>query len=176
MDDQDAGAQRDAENLACRPPVQADVVSLCRELNQRKAKYVVVGGFAIIAAGLPRLTADVDLLVANDRENEARVFSALATLPDNAVRELQPGELQQYNVIRVADEFLVDLMCLACGIDYAEAAKDIVVRELDGVTIPFASPRLLWRMKVSTHREKDAPDLLFLRQWFAERGEQPPHA
>jgi hypothetical protein len=70
----------------------------------------------------------------------------LATLPDNAVRELQPGELQQYNVIRVADEILVDLMRSAGGIEYEEAAKDVVVREVQGVPIPFASPRLLWRM------------------------------
>jgi len=73
-----------------------------------------------------------------------------------------------------ADEILVDLMRSAGGIDYAEAAKDVVVRELAGVPIPFASPRLLWRMKAVTHRAKDAGDLLFLRQWFAERGEQPP--
>ena len=174
MDDQNAGAKRDVKELECRPPVQADVVSLCRELNRRGARYVVVGGFAIIAAGLPRLTMDVDLMVAADAENEAKVFAALSTLPDNAVRELQPGELQQYNVIRVADEILVDLMRSAGGIDYAEAAKDVVVREVDGVPIPFASPRLLWRMKVVTHREKDAADLIFLRQWFAERGEEPP--
>ncbi len=174
MDDQNAGAKRDTGDLACRPPVEADVTALCRELNQRGARYVVIGGFAIIAAGLPRLTSDVDLLVANDAENEAKVFSALSTLPDNAARELQPGELQLHNVIRVADEILVDLMCSACGIDYAEAAKDIVTREVNGVPIPFASPRMLWRMKVNTHREKDAPDLLFLRHWFAERGEQPP--
>ncbi len=38
------------------------------------------------------------------------------------------------------------------------------------MSIPFASPRLLWR----THREKDASDLVFLRQWFSERGEEPP--
>ncbi len=100
--------------------------------------------------------------------------SSLSTLPDNAVRELQPGELQKYNVIRVGDEILVDLMRSAGGIDYAEAAKDVVVREVDGVPIPFASPRLLWRMKVVTHREKDAGDLAFLRHWFAERGEDPP--
>jgi hypothetical protein len=143
-------------------------------LNEHGAHYVVVGGFAIIAAGLPRLTGDIDLIVAADAENEAKVFSALATLPDNAVRELQPGELQQYNVIRVADEILVDLMRSAGGIDYEEAARDVVVREVDGVPIPFASPRLLWRMKSVTHREKDAGDLVFLRQWFAERGEQPP--
>jgi hypothetical protein len=147
---------------------------LCRELNQRGALYVVVGGFAIRAAGYLRETMDVDLMVARDLENESRVFSALSTLPDNAVRELQPGELQQYNVIRVADEILVDLMCSAGGIDYEEAAKHVDVRELDGVPIPFASPRLLWRMKAVTHREKDAGDLVFLRQWFAERGEEPP--
>lgn len=113
-------------------------------------------------------------MVAADAENEAKVFSALSTLPDNAVRELQPGELQQYNVIRVADEILVDLMRSAGGIDYEEAAKHVVVREVGGVPIPFASPQLLWRMKAVTHREKDAGDLFFLRRWFAERGEEPP--
>jgi hypothetical protein len=147
---------------------------LCRELNRRGAKYVVVGGFAMRAANYVRQTMDIDLIVAADAENESKVFGALSTLPDNAVRELQPGELQLYNVIRVADEILVDLMRTAGGIDYAEAAGDVVVREVDDVPIPFASPRLLWRMKAVTHREKDVPDLVFLRQWFAERGEVPP--
>lgn len=64
-------------------------------------------------------------------------------------------------------------MRLAGGIDYGAAAADIVVREVDGVPIPFASPRLLWRMKKVTGREKDAGDLVFLRYWFAERAERP---
>ncbi len=174
MDDENAGARRPGQDLECRPPLQGDVVALCRELNRRGARYVVVGGFAILAAGYPRMTADVDLIVAADAENERNVFAALSTLPDNAVRELQPGELQRYNVIRVADEFLVDLMASAGGIDYAEAARDVVIHELDGVPIPFASPRLLWRMKAVTHRAKDEPDLIFLRHWFAEHGQEPP--
>jgi hypothetical protein len=163
-----------SNELASRQPTVEDLRDLCRELNQRGAKYVVVGGFAIRAAEYVRETMDVDLLVATDAENEAKVFSALSTLPDNAVRELQPGELKQYNVIRVGDEILVDLMGSAGGIDYAEAARDVVIREVDGVPIPFASPQLLWRMKAVTHREKDAGDLVFLRAWFASRGEQPP--
>jgi hypothetical protein len=174
MDDQNAGPEQSPENLISRPPTQADLVALCRELNQRGAKYLVVGGLAIIAAGLPRSTTAVDLMVAVDLENEAKVFSALSTLPDNAVRELQPGELQQYNVVRVGDEILVDLLRSAGGIDYSEAAQHMVVREIEGVPIPFASPQLLWRMKAVTHREKDAGDLVFLRQWFTERGEHPP--
>ena len=160
--------------LESREPTLEDLRDLCRELNQREARYVVVGGFAVRAAGYSRRTMDVDLIVAADRENESRVFSALSTLPDNAVRELQPGELQQYAVIRVADEILVDLMRSAGGIDYEAAARDVVVHEIEGVPIPFASPRLLWRMKAVTHRAKDAADLVFLRYWFAERGETPP--
>jgi predicted nucleotidyltransferase len=166
---------RPAQELESREPTVEDLRDLCRELNQRGAKYVVIGGFAMRAANYNRTTMDVDLMVAANAENEAKVFAALATLPDNAVRELQPGELQKYNVIRIGDEILVDLLRSAGGIEYAEAAKDVVVREVDGVPIPFASPRLLWRMKAVTHREKDTDDLLFLREWFAGRGEQPPH-
>ena len=53
-------------------------------------------------------------------------------------------------------------------------ARDVVVHEIDSVLIPFASPRLLWRMKAVTHREKDAGDLVFLRHWFAGRNQEPP--
>jgi hypothetical protein len=163
-----------SEELESREPTVEDLRDLCRELNQRGAKYIVIGGFAMRAANYNRSTMDVDLMVAADAENEAKVFAALSTLPDNAVRELQPGELQKHNVIRIGDEILVDLLRSAGGIDYAEAIKDVVIREVDGVPIPFASPRLLWRMKVVTRRAKDSDDLLFLREWFAERGEVPP--
>ena len=44
----------------------------CRELNTRGARYVVVGGFAIRAAGYVRRTVDIDLLMATDPDNEAR--------------------------------------------------------------------------------------------------------
>ena len=54
MDDPDAGAQQPAENLISRPPTEADLAGLCRELNQRGAKYIVIGGLAMIAAGLHR--------------------------------------------------------------------------------------------------------------------------
>ena len=160
--------------LISRSPEQADLVSLCRELQDRGAQFVVVGGFAIIMSGLGRSTGDVDLLIATDPENEAKVFDALATLPDGCVKELDPGDVARFNVVRVSDEILVDLMASASGIDYAEASKSVVIHEIDGVPIPFASPELLWRMKCRTGRAKDQGDLYFLRQWFAARGQTPP--
>ncbi|MEI6279483.1 MAG: nucleotidyltransferase [Verrucomicrobiae bacterium] len=160
--------------LVSRPPLREDLVALCRELNQRDARYFIVGGFAVIMAGLPRTTGDIDLLIDAGPENEAKVFDALATLSDGCVRELDPGDVSKYVVVRVADEILVDLMASASGIDYAEAAKSVVIHEIGGIPIPFASPELLWRMKSRTGREKDRGDLYFLRQLFAANGKLPP--
>jgi len=162
------------EALTSRQPTLTDLVALCRELNERGARYLVCGGFAIRTAGYLRETGDIDLLVDTSLENEARVFEALESLPDKAVLELDPGDVAKFIVVRVADEVLVDLMRSAGGIVFAEAEHDIVVRQVDGVPIPFASPQLLWRMKRHTHREKDQPDLLFLRQLFEADGITPP--
>ena len=54
--------------LEPREPTVEDLRDLCRELNQRQARYVVVGGFALRAAGYNRRTMDVDLVVAGDRD------------------------------------------------------------------------------------------------------------
>jgi hypothetical protein len=43
----------------------------------RSGAYLVIGGFATRAAGHNRRTMDVDLLVADDPDNQARVFGAL---------------------------------------------------------------------------------------------------
>jgi hypothetical protein len=147
----------------CREPTTQDVANLCLSLNQAQAQYLVVGGFAIRAAGYLRATMDVDLLIATGMENETRVIQALMSLPDKAVSQIQPGEVEQYGVVRIADEILVDLMKSACGVSYADASADIVFHEVEGVRVPFASPRMLWRMK-QTHREKDIADRFFLKR------------
>lgn len=122
----------------------------------------MVGGFAIIQQGLARTTEDIDLLLEPSLENQARVKRALLYLPDQAIRELGDEDLTQYVVARVADEILVDLMFSACGVCYEEARHEVEVREVQGVSIPFASARLLWRMK-QTVRDKDEGDRAWLR-------------
>jgi hypothetical protein len=154
------------------------LTKICAELNRLGAHYVVVGGFAIIHHGFQRFTSAIDLLVETTPANEARVIQALQILPDKAAAELKPGEVEQYGVVRVGDEVLVDLMKSGCGVTYEEAVKDAIRSEVEGVPIPFASPATLWRMK-QTVREKDIPDRLFLRQLLASQGihvEEPARA
>jgi hypothetical protein len=127
-------------------------------------------------AGFARGTLDVDLLIDTSFENEAFVYKAIEILPDKAVRELKPGDTWRYGVVRAGDEIMVDLMKSAGGIEYAEASQEIVIREVHGVPIPFASARLLWRTKKPIRRPKDADDLMFLQKYFQEHDEEPPKA
>jgi hypothetical protein len=95
--------------LESRPPTLNDLVCLCRLLNQEGARYVVIGGMAIIQAGFVRATEDIDLLVDAAPENVQRVRRALSALPDGAARDLTDDDVQRYTVVRVADEIVVDL-------------------------------------------------------------------
>lgn len=147
--------------LEARPAGVADLVALCRGLNREGARYVVIGGMAIIQAGFVRATEDIDLLVEVSPDNLPRIRRALAELPDGAIRDMAEGDLDQYVVVRVADEIVVDLMKAACGVEYAEASGMVERRVLDGVEIPFANAHLLWRTK-QTVREKDHQDRVFL--------------
>lgn len=155
-----------------RPPVMADLVGLCRALNQVNANYIVIGGMAINIHGFARNTEDIDLLIETGDLNEGRVLEVLSLLPDGAAKELRPGEVAEYVVIRVCDEITVDLMAKACGHDYASAKDKITPVIIDDITIPFASPTLLWKTK-QTYREKDEIDRSFLRKLLEDRGEWP---
>jgi hypothetical protein len=120
--------------------------------------------------GMLRATADIDLLLEGSRENQERVLRALEILPDKAVREVKENDLDEYTVVRVADEIVVDLMLAACGVTYDDAANEIEMREVQGVAIPFASAKLLLRTK-QTYRERDIPDRIFLEEKLRREAE-----
>src|SRR5437879_4285009 len=55
-----------------RPPTVADLVTVCRSLNECGTKYLVVGGFAVNQNGLIRAPMDIDVLVDDSLENQAK--------------------------------------------------------------------------------------------------------
>lgn len=75
----DGDALDDQRRLA-RAPEPEDVARICRALNEASARYVLIGGFAVVAHGAGRLTKDIDLLVDTAAENVARIRDAHAGL------------------------------------------------------------------------------------------------
>ena len=114
--------------------------------------------------GLVRTTEDVDLLIDSSPENQRKVREALLILPDQVIRELGAEEdLQQWIIIRVNDEIIVDLMTEACNVGYEEAKADVQIRVVQSIPIPLANRRLMIKLKQG-RRPKDQIDLQYLLQ------------
>jgi len=151
-----------------RAPEPEDVVRICRALNEAGARYVLIGGFAVIAHGAGRFTKDIDLLVADSPENVTRLKQGLRVLADNAAAQIADTDVRDYVVVRVADEVMVDLMGRACGLAYEDVVADAEDVDLGGVMVKVASPRALIRTK-DTKRPQDAMDRAFLEGLIRER-------
>jgi hypothetical protein len=160
MADQDDGSY-------VRAPTLDDVARVCRSLNANQARYLLIGGFALILHGGGRTTRDIDLLVDPSPENVARLKRALAVLPDNAAAEIADTDIAEYSVVRVADEVMVDLIARACGVSYETAAEDAETVEVAGVAVPVVSKRTLVRTK-ETIRPQDHLDRAMLAELLAD--------
>ena len=92
-----------------REPQIEDLARICRSLNDAGARDVLIGGFAVIAHGGTRTTKDIDLLIDASPANVARVKRALQVLEDQAVNDVADTDVERCQVVRVADEIVIDL-------------------------------------------------------------------
>jgi len=109
--------------------------------------------------GFPRATIDIDLLVDPSDENISKIKNALSCLPDNAAKEVSPDDVKKYEVVRVADEIVIDLLKKACDITYEKAGIEYF--EFKGTRIPIADISTMIKTKQGI-RPRDKEDLSFL--------------
>ena len=107
-----------------RPATWEDVKRLARYLEEAGAEYALIGGYALAAHGLVRLTEHIDVLVEPSLANSRRWIVALSRLPDAAARALEsdPDVFagQKRYAIRINDEFTVDVLPSAAGASWEE--------------------------------------------------------
>ncbi|NLG34650.1 MAG: hypothetical protein GX548_04775 [Lentisphaerae bacterium] len=148
-------------------PDKDPLLTVCALLNRHGARYLVVGGHALILHGLVRTTEDVDLLIEEDEDNFKRVISALSELEDHAAAELTPADLSENVVVKVADEIEVDISRRAWKLSYADAFPNALSVVIDGVDVPYLSLSDLIKTK-ETYRAKDRADLEQLQRLTRE--------
>ena len=93
-------------------------------------KYLVIGGMAMVFHGFNRGTEGIDLLVDKVASNISLLKKALSILPDNAVEEVINSNIEEYGVVRVADEVVVDLMGR-----HAESISNLQKVKLSGMNL-----------------------------------------
>jgi predicted nucleotidyltransferase len=146
-----------------RPATIDDLKSVIRSLNENGVDYFLIGGYALFAHGYYRATTDIDLLVAPDREQGARLIKALLVLPEGVSSEIDPSWFDEGENIRVADEIIVDVMFNACGETTATLARYAETVDLDGIPVRTLSLEGLLRTK-QTVRDKDVMDRIVLQR------------
>ena len=153
-------------------PVDADrIISLLRALEREGVQYKVVGAVALNLLGLPRATQDLDIFVPADEKNVECLRKALRSVFDDAaIDDIKAADLSgEYPAIQYvppSGTFHIDIMNRlgeAFGFDDVEVEDRVV----EGIHVPVATPRMLYRMKKDTVRLQDKADAERLRRRFA---------
>ncbi len=139
------------------------LLTVCRLLNKRRARYVVVGGFACNLHGLIRGTVDVDLLIPKDKKNTGIILMALGELPLGLARELDATVIAQKPITIIGDMPRVDLLTVAGKVKFDQAIKTAKRVRIQGVWIPFVDIQTLIQTK-HTDRLQDMADIERLKQ------------
>ncbi len=133
-------------------------------LHQEKVEYILVGGFAVILYGLPRVTQDVDIFVRPDKDNINGLKRALESVfADESIEEISLEMLEEYPVVRYGspDGFFIDII-IRLGIAFSYDDLKHVIKEIEGHPVRVATVKNLYDMKKDTVRPIDKSDSYFL--------------
>lgn len=154
-----------------RPATVDDLKLLIKALNDEGVEYLLVGAYALFALGYQRATTDIDLLVPQSAESGVRVKRALLALPEQAAKDLEPSWFESDETIRVADEFVVDILFNACGETYASLQPHAVTIDLDGIPVRTLDLAGMLKTKQSA-RDRDRMDRFALERAIAEQAKE----
>ncbi|MGO9482331.1 MAG: nucleotidyl transferase AbiEii/AbiGii toxin family protein [Candidatus Kryptoniota bacterium] len=144
-------------------------------LEKEKVDYVLIGGFAIVLYGMPRLTQDLDLFVKASEDNIARLQTALySAFADKSIFEVTNSELQKYPVIRYGSDEGLSIDVIS-RIGEAFAFEDLEYMELnvEGHRVKIATVETLHRLNEKTYRGVDQNDIIFLKELISRKNDPP---
>ena len=145
------------ESKYSRPATLDDLKKIIRSLNEKKAEYILIGGYALFSHGYHRATDDIDLLIPGNATSSKAIIDSLLVLSDQEASNLEADWFGEGENIRLADEVVVDLIFKTCGETYESLKSYVEVVELDGIPMKTLSLEGLLKTKQSM-REKDIMD------------------
>ena len=136
---------------------------LLSALSLKKVEYLVVGGYAVIYHGYVRTTGDLDIWVALDAENAAKVEAAIRSMGFNPPGLRAEWLMRKGAVLRIGQEPLrFDIINDIDGVTFRECYARRVEAEIDGVQVRIISLSDLKTNKKASRRNKDLADLDYL--------------
>lgn len=179
-------ALRDTGNRIQWRSVTIFYEDVLRALDAAAIRFVLVGGVAVILHGVPRTTADLDLVIDLEEGNVRRFVGVMVQLGFVPRAPVAAADLASADHRRawVADKHMmaftfhrpgrpleeVDIL-IDPPLPFAELAAGAVLLEAEGLRLPIVGIRHLIRMKEHAGRAQDVADVDALRRLLEASGE-----
>jgi predicted nucleotidyltransferase len=142
-------------------------------LNSNAVKFLIVGGYAVTFHGHPRFTADLDVWVAADAENAARVKQAVEDFGFGKLFEAGDFSKPGYAVQLGRQPYRIDILTSIQGVDFATAYARRKVLKAGGMELPFIGLEELVANKCAVGRLHDLDDAAKLEGGLRQKGKKP---
>jgi hypothetical protein len=151
---------------------------LLQKLSEHNIKYLIVGGLAVNLYGVPRVTQDIDIIIAFETSNLLRLSNVLKELgyvprlPGVNPEDLADAEkredwinnrnLKAFSFYHAKDLYKAVDIVLVHPLDFNVAFKNRTVKKAQGTDINLVNIDDLIKMKSFSGRKQDLSDIELL--------------
>ena len=152
--------------------INSDFKDLLRGLNAAGVRYLIVGGYAVMAYTEPRYTKDLDVWSEPVEPNAQRLFVALAQF-GAPTQDIRPSDFTVPEVFfQIGIEPVrIDIMTSVPGLDFAAAWERKAIVDFGGEPAPVLCREDVVKSKMAAGRIRDRRDVRRL----ARGRKQPSH-
>jgi hypothetical protein len=142
-------------------------------LNAHKAKYVLVGGWAVIFEGYSRNTGDMDILIEREEKNADKLLAVIKDFLGSTIGFEKEDFLKKENVIMMGrPPFRIDVLTEISGVSFKDAYDTSKIYDDDGLKIRCIHINELIRNKKASGRLKDLADADMLEKILKKRNKK----
>jgi len=140
-------------------PERDEIALFARRLNALGAEYMIPGATAAILYGQPRVTNDLDLVIALDEDSLAPLFAqfpddAFYLPPESAVRAEQGRPRGHFNILHLESGYKADVYLAGSDPFHAWAfARRRTFHWTSDLALPVAPPEYVIVRKLEYYRE-----------------------
>ncbi len=138
------------------PPDFKDFLKL---LNDKKIRYLLIGGYAVGYHGYPRATNDMDIWIAIEPKTAKLMVEVLKEFGFDIPQLSENLFLKKDKIIRMGmAPIRIEILTSISGVSFDECYPKKVVDEIDGIQVNIISLEQLKINKKASGRHKDLDD------------------
>ena len=123
-------------------------------------RFMIVGGYALAAHGLPRATGDLDAWVLIDPANAQRILSALNDFGFGDLDIDESDLVRPDSIVQLGyAPYRVDILTTIDGVNFEQAWEGRLTVDVNGMSVPFIGRDDLIVNKRAVGRPQDLADV-----------------